>query len=406
MQSSNSEQLKFTAAALEGIERAKDLDFRALRARFVDACMADGSGGDSSAAVKHWIRFTIYARRISPERPGGSGMSQAAKMVEEALLMDFAIWLVLGKPLGNTISARTAAAYVGTVRAWHERRFGAKIGADLEMTRLRDMVKGLRRSISQPPKRKRYGIRTQDLRTALALYLSPSPADNAAEKLDKLNWRALLTVAFAALMRGGEVALQAKQAFDADLHLTFADVSFSFEDGARVATVLMRPSKNGRHLRGKSVQIVLHDGELLQPVTELWNLCQAEAIPDGLKSSSPLFRKRGSGEPRPFLVSEVRSMIRFLMGLLGLDGKLFGAHSLRIGGATAALAGRAAPEVIRLAGRWNSDLWEIYSRVSSEAVGAVSKLVCSTAFHDLERGFHAEELEMLPEEMDVISDDD
>lgn len=99
-------------------------------------------------------------------------------------------------------------------------------------------------------------------------------------------------------------------------------------------------------------------------------------------------------------------MIRFLMGLLGLDGKLFGAHSLRIGGATAALAGRAAPEVIRLAGRWNSDLWEIYSRVSSEAVGAVSKLVCSTAFHDLERGFHAEELEMLPEEMDVISDDD
>ena len=298
-------------------------------------------------------------RRISPERPGGSGMSQAAKMVEEALLMDFAIWLVLGKPLGNTISARTAAAYVGTVRAWHERRFGAKIGADLEMTRLRDMVKGLRRSISQPPKRKRYGIRTQDLRTALALYLSPSPADNAAEKLDKLNWRALLTVAFAALMRGGEVALQAKQAFDADLHLTFADVSFSFEDGARVATVLMRPSKNGRHLRGKSVQIVLHDGELLQPVTELWNLCQAEAIPDGLKSSTPLFRKRGSGEPRPFLVSEVRSMIRFLMGLLGFDGKL----ALTRWHRRSHLAGRAAPGVIRLAGRWVEPLES--SRVSA-----------------------------------------
>ena len=47
-------------------------------------------------------------------------------------------------------------------------------------------------------------------------------------------------------------------------------------------------------------------------------------------------------------------------------------------------------------------MWEIYTRVSRESaarVTIVTSLIGSTPFHDLERGFHAVELEMLPEEM-------
>ena len=39
-------------------------------------------------------------------------------------------------------------------------------------------------------------------------------------------------------------------------------------------------------------------------------------------------------------------------------------------------------------------MWEAASRVTT-AIG-------STAFHDLERGFRSEELEILPEEMDTM----
>ena len=59
------------------------------------------------------------------------------------------------------------------------------------------------------------------------------------------------------------------------------------------------------------------------------------------------------------------------------------------------------PSVIRLAGRWNSDLWEIYARLTREAAEGVTSLIGSTPFHDLERGFHADELEMLPDELEI-----
>jgi hypothetical protein len=40
------------------------------------------------------------------------------------------------------------------------------IGADLELAGLKDMLKGMRREIGVPPKRVRYGVRTQDLAQA------------------------------------------------------------------------------------------------------------------------------------------------------------------------------------------------------------------------------------------------
>jgi hypothetical protein len=47
----------------------------------------------------------------------------AMKVADEAFLMDFALWLVLSKPSGRSISVNTAAKYVSTVKAWHLRRF-------------------------------------------------------------------------------------------------------------------------------------------------------------------------------------------------------------------------------------------------------------------------------------------
>ena len=87
------------------------------------------------------------------------------------------------------------------------------------------------------------------------------------------------------------------------------------------------------------------------------------------------------------------------MAAAGREPRFFGAHSLRIGGATAALAAGIPPAVIRLCGRWNSDLWEIYTRISREAAADVTSVIGSTPFHDLERGFHSDEFEMLPEEV-------
>ena len=46
-----------------------------------------------------------------------------------------------------------------------------------------------------------------------------------------------------------------------------------------------------------------------------------------------------------------------------------------------------------------SDVWLIYARMTKEAALQVSSVVGSTPFHDFERGFQSEELELQPEEL-------
>lgn len=400
-------------AAAEGVARgrADAQDWASLRRRYVDASMADGKGGSDSTAVRHWIRFCVYAREISPERRADGVNSERRLLEEQALLMDFVIWLVTCRPLGGTISPDSAAGYVGRVRAWHLRTFHRSICGDLEVDGVRDALKGLRRSVPVKPRRKRFGCRTQDLASAINRFLSLLPGDSAHDRLDKLNWRAALAVAFCAMMRAGEFALGPKETWDAAIHLARADVDFFYdEDGVLCVAIMMRPLKTGKPQRGKTCRVVLRSGgSLLDPVRLLDELLRLDPTPEGAGADTPLFRSRSRGAPRCISVREVRDMVRLLMRAIGCDPKLFGAHSLRIGGASAALAANIHPATIRVMGRWASDIYEIYTRLSFQASIVATQLIGSTPFHDIERAFHSEELELLPSELlaaPVFDDDE
>ena len=105
------------------------------------ARQADKAGGSLTPAVRHWLRFCVFGRHVSPMRDTDVSDPLAAKVADEAFLMDFALWLVLSKPSGRSISVNTAAKYISTVKAWHLRRFHRRIGADLELAGLKDMLK-------------------------------------------------------------------------------------------------------------------------------------------------------------------------------------------------------------------------------------------------------------------------
>jgi hypothetical protein len=91
------------------------------------------------------------------------------------------------------------------------------------------------------------------------------------------------------------------------------------------------------------------------------------------------------------------------MGGLGLDARRFGAHSLRIGSATAALAAGMSPAAIRAAGRWASDVYILYARASQQAVRGISTVIGSTPFDDLERGeFVDEELMVTTADVECV----
>ena len=100
-------------------------------------------------------------------------------------------------------------------------------------------------------------------------------------------------------------------------------------------------------------------------------------------------------------VDQVYRMVRSVMRAAGCDERRYGAHSLRIGGATAALAAGVPPSLIRMMGRWSSDIYEIYCRMSIEAALSVGKAICSATVSPADdRAFHEEHLELLPEEVD------
>ena len=96
------------------------------------------------------------------------------------------------------------------------------------------------------------------------------------------------------------------------------------------------------------------------------------------------------------------------MSNLGLDPNMFGAHSLRIGGATAALEAGMSPAAIRAAGRWASDIYVLYTRATRRSSMRVATIIGSTRFEDLERGvaFCDEELLLQPSEMPTMPVED
>ena len=89
------------------------------------------------------------------------------------------------------------------------------------------------------------------------------------------------------------------------------------------------------------------------------------------------------------------------MAAIGRDGSLYGAHSLRIGGATAMSWLQASREHIMAAGRWRSDAYLRYVRQChgeamrlAHGVAGAETDDCEADFLDIdEHGFDGDDLE-------------
>lgn len=349
------------------------------RQRYILAASADRKGGSTQTAVKWWLIYCLFVREISPVRTVDESSPRGEKVLEEELLMDFTTWLVMCKPSGRAISPKVAQKYCYTVQSWHAKQphGGGRIGGGMELLRWRALIRGMRRELGDPAKRKRYGCRTQQLSQALQEQLND---DTPRDRM----WRAAMATGFCALLRGGEFALQRGEAFDPINHLTREDLKFfRDEKGVLYASLQLRVLKSEESLRGKKHQLVLREGgSLLDPVRELWRMVSGDPVPVEDRATTPLFR-HASG--KAITVEEVRDTVKRLMAAVGCDPACFGAHSLRIGGATAALAANVDPSVIRAMGRWASDAFEIYTRLTKEAAVRFTTVIGSTAFHDVER---------------------
>ena len=189
------------------------------------------------------------------------------------------------------------------------------------------------------------------------------------------------------------------EAFEASEHLLPGDFTFFRADGCPHVRTRMRKRKDMKVLRGKQASVVAGGGGSYFDAAELvaeWLRVRRQA---GIDEACAMFC---FPDGTPIRTRDVRIAVRCAMAAAGLDPIRFGAHSLRIGGATAALAAGVSPQLIRLMGRWSSDIYEIYCRMSLQAALGVGRSIASQRVDSFESGFRTESLEMLPHEVDLI----
>jgi hypothetical protein len=341
--------------------------------------------------------YCMHAAGVNPIQPRDA--DTATRRVYETLLEDMACWIAEHRPSGRFASAVTIGKYVSNARAWYHRFYTGVLGLGAAASRVTDLLRGMAREIEQPLPRQRFGVTPADLRAGMDARLGSGTARD-------LMWRAALTFGVGALARGCEFALDdgRHEEFEVSQHITPGDVSFFTEAGGstRHARVRMRKRKDLKVLRGKQAEVVLAGGGACfdaAAALETWLLCRRAL---GLPEDGPLFCTPAGIS---ITVSMVRDMVREVMAAAGRQPAMYGAHSLRIGGASAALAAGVPPALIRLMGRWSSDVYEVYCRMSVQAALQVGQAVASAAVTTFESGssFEQEHLELLPSEVELLS---
>jgi hypothetical protein len=339
-----------------------------------DATHSDGHGGGTHTAVNHWKRLLTVGLRIPVLRPIDPNSPLHVILSEVDVVDCYAWWLI--KHLG--VNHETAKGYVSTVNAWHRRTTHVPLAGGFSLRRVMDTCDGMARLKGVPPPRiERVGVRPRFLRAGIDATIDTGAPAGA-------NVAACLESTLAGVKRAGEMAVGSRWKWNARRHPTRADVSFTH--GARgellYATVLAVNSKakGVEALRKLPVRLPA-DGSYLSPGRALYNLVKRiDPVSAADEETTPLFR-----DPRTnaaLTVDGVRRAVRRAMGAVGLDPAKYGAHSLRIGGATAMDFEGVGAADIKAAGVWSSDAYLRYVRETQKAIRNV-QMLCNSNVDDL-----------------------
>jgi hypothetical protein len=265
--------------------------------------------------------------------------------------MYFAYWL-----LTCGYAATTCGNYVSLVKNKISNDLGYVIVVTAASVRLPKMLRAIRR-LHGGVRRQSRGWRAHHVRTLREVLGESMPHGDLVDEV-------LLNGMRAGMLRGAEVGPAKASQFDGTRDPVWKDVTFeSFPEPHMVWMIF--PAKKAAGCNTKVPVLFPADSGPCSTYVSMQRMRSARLELEGghVHEEAPLLVSKWVGGVATAVTTQhVRSMFKRAARAIGIDPRLVGAHSGRIGGATDHFAQGTPPIEIQVLGRWDSDIWQIYAR--------------------------------------------
>ncbi|XP_071123825.1 integrase/recombinase xerD homolog [Mytilus edulis] len=183
--------------------------------------------------------------------------------------------------------------------------------------------------------------------------ITPTILKNVIAKFDKndnlpgLRICAMMLIGFSGFLRYDELA-----------HIRSSDLTFNDSH----LQLNIQKSKTDRYRQGNTI-LISRTGTDLCPVSMLQKYFRVASLPVGsdeyiflaLSYFKSIDKHKLACKNRPLSYTRTREIILNALSEIGLNSSLFGLHSLRSGGATAAASNSVPDRLLNAHGRWKTD---------------------------------------------------
>ena len=366
------------------------------------------------SALSHWERWRAEAPSrvafVPLHGEGSPGTAEAERYNAETFELFTASCLRGGSlrrgHIGEPIATETISGYVSALRAFLSRDGGIQMRSERHEVRTKALLRGVRQARGpKVTRRKRLGLRARHLRAAAARRGFDRTRSWAARR----KWTAAV-VGHSLVARGCELGRTDNKSFSPSRGLRWRDVEWhaigTLNPTHAALTAHLCAAKDGEGTGPRFPMQIRRRAEGNSSADDA--LCAYDLLLAAWREDvkllgevsardAPIFRTSArGGTTSAYCTSDVRTIVREIASAAGEDAVAFGAHSLRIGGAsdfrdlydtTAAAGLEEAKRVLKKRGRWRSDIAFIYARTSLDSSLEASARLADVSGRDIESAF-------------------
>ena len=283
-------------------------------------------------------------------------INQSLIPVREDTLLLFVTYLAQ-----QNLSYAMIQVYLSAVRYCH---ITASESTTLRTPRLNYVLKGIRKicSMNHQP-REREPI-TFQIMEHLHSVLSKHPGNYKAIMI----WAACC-LAYFGLLRVSEFTTSSPDYFDSSTDLLLSDVPLDNHVSPTTIQIILKQSKNDKFRAGTTICL----GKTTHAVCPVDALVQYLAMRGG--TPAPLFLLPNN---QSLTGASFRSALKKAFQELHMDHRRFNTHNFRIGAATSAKCVGMSHSHLKALGRWRSDAYLKYVRLSPKDLARLSKSLASS----------------------------